>query len=149
MRAWVLEKQARIEERPLKLVEVPTPQPQDGEVRVKILVCGVCRTDIHIAEGDLPLRKSPVILGHEIVGIFLYTDGVYNMNAKIKAPGDRNLAEELDAIGARDIPVVGCGVCAKFRGITKADTIEHGKLGGLGALDGYLDRCDRFVTFGG
>ena len=55
----------------------------------------------------------------------------------------------LDAIGARDIPVVGCGVCAKFRGVTKADTIEHGKLGGLGALDGYLERCDRFVTFGG
>ena len=59
MRAWVLEKQARIEERPLKLVEVPTPHPQDGEVRIKILVCGVCRTDIHIVEGDLPLRKSP------------------------------------------------------------------------------------------
>jgi len=50
-------------------VEVPTPRPQAGEVRVKVLVCGVCRTDIHIAEGDLPLRKSPVILGHEIVGI--------------------------------------------------------------------------------
>ncbi len=87
--------------------------------------------------------------GHEIVGIFLYTDGVYNLNHKIKAPGDRNLAEELDAIGSRDIPVVGCGVCAKFRGVTKTDTIEHGKLGGLGALDGYLDKCDRFVTFGG
>ena len=69
MRAWILEKQAKIEERPLKLVEVPTPHPQDGEARVKVLVCGVCRTDIHIAEGDLPLRKSPVILGHEIVGI--------------------------------------------------------------------------------
>ncbi len=68
MRAWILEKQAKIEERPLKLVEVPTPHPQDGEVRIKTLVCGVCRTDIHIAEGDLPLRKSPIILGHEIVG---------------------------------------------------------------------------------
>jgi len=69
MRAWVLEEQAKIEERPLKLVEVPTPHPRDDEVRVKILACGVCRTDIHIAEGDLPLRKSPVILGHEIVGL--------------------------------------------------------------------------------
>jgi propanol-preferring alcohol dehydrogenase len=69
MRAWVLEKQARIEERPLKLMEVPTPRPQRGEIRVKILVCGVCRTDIHIAEGDLPLHKSPIILGHEIVGM--------------------------------------------------------------------------------
>jgi propanol-preferring alcohol dehydrogenase len=69
MKAWILEKQARIEERPLKLVEVPTPRPRASEVRVKVLVCGVCRTDIHITEGDLPLRKSPVILGHEIVGI--------------------------------------------------------------------------------
>ena len=68
MRAWILEKQAKIEERPLKLVEVPTPCPQDGQVRIKTLVCGICRTDIHIAEGDLPLRKSPIILGHEIVG---------------------------------------------------------------------------------
>jgi propanol-preferring alcohol dehydrogenase len=69
MRAWILEEQARIEERPLKLVEVPTPHPQDDEIRVKVLACGVCRTDIHITEGDLSLTKSPVILGHEIVGM--------------------------------------------------------------------------------
>jgi propanol-preferring alcohol dehydrogenase len=69
MRAWILKKQAKIEERPLQLVEVPTPHPQDDEVRIKILVSGVCRTDIHIAEGDLPLKKSPLILGHEIVGV--------------------------------------------------------------------------------
>ena len=69
MNAWILEKQASIEERPLKLVEVPTPHPKDDEVRLRVLVCGVCRTDIHIVEGDLPLRKSPVILGHEVVGV--------------------------------------------------------------------------------
>ena len=69
MKAWILEKQASIEERPLKLVEVPTPHARDDEVRLRVLVCGVCRTDIHIAEGDLPLRKSPIILGHEIVGV--------------------------------------------------------------------------------
>ena len=69
MNAWILEKQASIEERPLKLVEVPTPHPTDDEVRLRVLVCGVCRTDIHIVEGDLPLRKSPVILGHEVVGV--------------------------------------------------------------------------------
>jgi propanol-preferring alcohol dehydrogenase len=69
MKAWTLEKQASVEERPLKLAEIPTPHPKDDEVRLRVLVCGVCRTDIHIAEGDLPLRKSPVILGHEIVGV--------------------------------------------------------------------------------
>jgi propanol-preferring alcohol dehydrogenase len=69
MRAWILEEQARVEKRPLKLVEIPSPHAQDDEIRVKLVACGVCRTDIHIAEGDLPLRKSPIILGHEIVGV--------------------------------------------------------------------------------
>ena len=69
MRAWILEEQARVEERPLKLVEVLAPHAQDDEIRVKVAACGVCRTDIHIAEGDPPLRKSPLILGHEIVGL--------------------------------------------------------------------------------
>jgi propanol-preferring alcohol dehydrogenase len=69
MRAWILEEQASVEERPLKLVEVPTPHPKDNEIRLKVVACGVCRTDIHIAEGDLQLRKAPTILGHEIVGM--------------------------------------------------------------------------------
>lgn len=69
MKAWVLEKQAKIEEKPLSLQEVPAPEPGQGEVRIRVQACGVCRTDIHIAEGDLPLKKSPLVLGHEIVGI--------------------------------------------------------------------------------
>ena len=70
MRAWVLERQAKIEERPLKLVEdYPDPEPSRGQIRIKVKSCGICRTDLHIAEGDLPLHKSPVILGHEIAGI--------------------------------------------------------------------------------
>ena len=69
MRAWILEKQGPVEDRPLRLVQLPTPHPKENEVRLKILVCGICRTDIHIVEGDLPLKKSPIILGHEIVGV--------------------------------------------------------------------------------
>jgi len=68
MKAWILEKQSNIEDRPLKLVDVPTPDPGHKEIQIKIQACGICRTDIHIAEGDLPMRKSPLILGHEIVG---------------------------------------------------------------------------------
>jgi len=68
MKAWILEKQSNIEDRPLKLVDVPTPDPGHKEIQIKIEACGICRTDIHIAEGDLPMRKSPLILGHEIVG---------------------------------------------------------------------------------
>ena len=69
MKAWILEKQAPIEKFPLRLREVPRPEPGPQEIRIKIIACGICRTDIHIAEGDLPMRKSPLIPGHEIVGI--------------------------------------------------------------------------------
>ncbi len=69
MKAWVLEKQAAIEKKPLLRQELPIPKVEKGEIRVKVHACGVCRTDIHVAEGDLPLRKSPLILGHQIVGV--------------------------------------------------------------------------------
>ena len=69
MKAWILEKQSKIEDKPLKLTDRPLPHPDHREIRVKVQVCGICRTDIHIAEGDLPLKKSPVILGHEIIGV--------------------------------------------------------------------------------
>ncbi|MGI5819227.1 MAG: zinc-dependent alcohol dehydrogenase family protein [Armatimonadota bacterium] len=68
MRAMVLHEQADITDEPLKLEEVPDPEPGPGEVRLRVLTCGVCHTDLHEAEGDLRLRKRPVIPGHEIVG---------------------------------------------------------------------------------
>lgn len=68
MKAWILNTQEKIAKRPLALKEVPTPRPGPREVRVKVSVCGLCRTDLHLAEGDLPLKKTPLILGHEIVG---------------------------------------------------------------------------------
>ncbi|HAZ15785.1 MAG: alcohol dehydrogenase [Chlamydiae bacterium GWC2_50_10] len=52
----------------LRLQEVPLPEPQNHEVRLKIFSCGVCRTDLHIADGELPSVKLPLILGHQIVG---------------------------------------------------------------------------------
>jgi len=69
MKAWLLENQAPIEEKPLVLKALPDPEPKGYEIRIKNIACGVCRTDIHVAEGDLPLKKSPLILGHEVVGI--------------------------------------------------------------------------------
>jgi len=69
LKAWILTTQAPIEERPLTLTEIPDPQVDDHEIRMKVSYCGICRTDIHIAEGDLPLNKSPIVLGHEVVGI--------------------------------------------------------------------------------
>jgi alcohol dehydrogenase, propanol-preferring len=54
--------------RPLALCDVPDPRPSDGEVLIRVRACGVCRTDLHIVEGELPARKSPVIPGHQVVG---------------------------------------------------------------------------------
>ncbi|WP_035759087.1 zinc-dependent alcohol dehydrogenase family protein [Granulicoccus phenolivorans] len=68
MRAWRVRTPGPIRERPLELVEVPVPEPAPGEVLVRVLTCGVCRTDLHVAEGDLPVRRPHVTPGHEIVG---------------------------------------------------------------------------------
>jgi propanol-preferring alcohol dehydrogenase len=69
MKACVLIKPARIETNPLAFTEVPSPAPGNGEVLVRVRACGVCRTDLHVIEGELPPRKSPIIPGHQVVGI--------------------------------------------------------------------------------
>jgi propanol-preferring alcohol dehydrogenase len=69
MKACVLPKPAPIEKNPLEYAEVPKPQPAKGEVLVRVRYCGVCRTDLHVIEGELPPRKSPVIPGHQVVGV--------------------------------------------------------------------------------
>lgn len=68
MRAMVLEKPAPAEESPLVLRDLTIPVPGPGEVRVKVVACGLCHTDLHTVEGDLPLHKRPVVPGHQIVG---------------------------------------------------------------------------------
>ncbi len=68
MRAWVVSEPAPVAEHPLRLVELPVPQPGAGEVLVRVRACGVCRTDLHVVEGDLEPHRSPVVPGHEVVG---------------------------------------------------------------------------------
>lgn len=68
MRACVLASTAPIEQNPLAFSDVPAPEPAADEVLVKVHACGVCRTDLHVVEGELPPRKSPVIPGHQVVG---------------------------------------------------------------------------------
>ena len=68
MRAMVLHEQKPIEEAPLVLEDVPIPAPGPGQVLIRVHACGVCHTDLHIVEGDLPLHKRPIIVGHQIVG---------------------------------------------------------------------------------
>ena len=68
MKAAVLTKPAPIIDKPLQVEDVPTPEPLSSQVRLRVRACGVCRTDLHITEGELPRRRSPVIPGHQIAG---------------------------------------------------------------------------------
>jgi propanol-preferring alcohol dehydrogenase len=68
MKAMVLEATSLIEEKPLKLVDLPVPDPNSRQVLVKVSVCGVCHTELDEIEGRLSPSKLPIILGHEIVG---------------------------------------------------------------------------------
>jgi propanol-preferring alcohol dehydrogenase len=68
MRAMRLPAPAPAEAAPLRLAELPVPEPGLGQVLLRVLACGVCRTDLHILEGELPPHRSPVVPGHQIVG---------------------------------------------------------------------------------
>jgi propanol-preferring alcohol dehydrogenase len=68
MRGWVVRSPAAIDADPLEFVELADPHPGPREIRVRVTVCGVCRTDLHLAEGDLAPHAPDVVPGHEIVG---------------------------------------------------------------------------------
>jgi alcohol dehydrogenase, propanol-preferring len=102
MRAWVVEQPGPIEKAPLAPCELPEPRPGPGEIAVAVDVCGVCRTDLHVAEGDLAPRRSRVVPGHQVVG-----------RVAARGPGARRFAE-----GAR-VGVAwlwrACGSCPQCR----------------------------------
>ncbi len=68
MRAWVVDRQAPVETSPLRYVQKPVPAPAPGELLVRVLACAVCRTDLHVIEGDLPAHREHVTPGHMVVG---------------------------------------------------------------------------------
>ncbi len=85
MQCWVVDHVASIDEQPLIRIERAEPQPGAGQVRVRVSCCGVCRTDLHLAEGDLPPRRPRVAVGHEVVGrVDAVGDGAHRF-----AVGDR------------------------------------------------------------
>lgn len=68
MKAAILTSPAPIAERPLQIVEVANPRARSGHLLLRVRACGVCRTDLHIVEGDLPPKQLRIIPGHQIVG---------------------------------------------------------------------------------
>ena len=69
MKAMVLQEIAPIQSSPLKLMDMPDPAPGPGQVRLAVRCCAICRTDLHVIEGELPRQELPIIPGHQIVGV--------------------------------------------------------------------------------
>jgi tRNA 2-thiouridine synthesizing protein D len=92
--------------------------------------------------------QAALARGHEIVGVFMYTDAVNNVNKFINPPGERNIARQLDELGRQGIDIVACTACSKFRGMQPNLKVENARLSGLGSLAQYLQDADRFITFG-
>lgn len=69
MKACILKSPAPIETNPLDFTDVPKPEPAGEQVLVRVRACGICRTDLHVIEGELAPRKSPITPGHQVVGV--------------------------------------------------------------------------------
>lgn len=68
MKAWILNRPAEVTSRPLTIDDAPVPVAGVDELLIHVSACGICRTDLHVVEGELPVRRSPLIPGHQIVG---------------------------------------------------------------------------------
>ncbi len=125
MRAMILSRPAPITDEPLALAEVPTPTPGPGEVRLRVRACGICHTDLHVVEGELPLRKSPLIPGHQIVGIV----DALGPGVTAPRPGERVGVPWLHST---------CGVCA-FCTRGRENLCEQARFTGYDVDGGYAE----------
>jgi alcohol dehydrogenase, propanol-preferring len=125
MKAAVLHAPGPVETNPLVLSDVPLPRPAEDQVLVRVRACGVCRTDLHVVEGELPPRKSPVIPGHQIVGIVEKTGN----SARRFRNGDRAGIAWLQST---------CGQC-EFCRAGKENLCERAGFTGYTADGGYAE----------
>jgi len=127
VKAQLLSRQAPIATRPLTLAEVPDPVPGPRDVVVRVAACGVCRTDLHVVEGDLAPRRLPLIPGHQVVGRVEDT----GRDASRFAPGDRVGIAWLRAT---------CGTCDFCRS-GRENLCESSHYTGWDADGGYAERA--------
>jgi propanol-preferring alcohol dehydrogenase len=125
MKAMILDEIAPIETSPLKMRDAPDPQPGPGEVRLRVRCCAVCRTDLHVIEGDLPRAKLPIIPGHQIVSVI----DALGADCRRLAAGQR--------VGAAWLRHT-CGVCA-FCASGRENLCERQRFTGYHADGGYAE----------
>ena len=109
---------------PLREVELPPPEPGEGQALLRVLACGVCRTDLHVVDGELTRPKLPLVPGHEIVAEVVASAGRFS-------PGDR--------VG---VPWLGwtCGVCAYCRA-GRENLCDRALFTGYDLDGGYAELC--------
>jgi alcohol dehydrogenase, propanol-preferring len=160
MRAAVLSAPSSISQSPLKIEDIPTPEPKPGHVLLKVLACGVCRTDLHIVEGELPPRKPRVVPGHQIVGEVIAGD-FDGSTARVGRTllSDREKESGGTSTRARTGGHVGTGVLARPVEPSSTTLIRPKARVGvswIGGIDGSCSYCRRnmenlcdFPTFTG
>lgn len=125
MKAMILKRRADISRSPLSLVEVPAPEPGLNEILIRVHCCAICRTDLHVIEGDLPTAKSPIIPGHQVVGTV------------IKAGASCSRFQLGDRVGIAWLRST-CGVC-KFCQSGRENLCEQSHFTGYHADGGYAE----------
>jgi alcohol dehydrogenase, propanol-preferring len=123
MRAMILKKQRQ----PMELVDLPDPIPGAGQLLLKVHACGVCRTDLHVVDGDLTEPNLPIIPGHQIVGIVLDAS---------KASGKFGVGERVG------VPWLGgsCGQC-EYCQSDRENLCDHAKYTGYQINGGFAEKC--------
>lgn len=125
MKAMVLFSPGPAEGKPLQQAELPLPVPGPGEIRLRVRACGICHTDLHTVEGDLPLPKLPVVPGHQVVGV---VDAVGEGVTRF-VPGQRVGVPWLYST---------CGVC-EFCRSGRENLCRQARFTGLHADGGYAE----------
>jgi tRNA 2-thiouridine synthesizing protein D len=98
----------------------------------------------------IKLANAALKAGHTITGIYLYTDGVYNVVKDIQPSDDRdrNIAFLFQELAEKGIPIVSCPLCAQYRGIyEQKKIIDKSTFDGLGALSEFVEEADRILIF--
>jgi propanol-preferring alcohol dehydrogenase len=142
---------------PLQPADIPRPSPAPGQLLIRVLACGVCRTDLHVADGELPDPKLPLVLGHEIVGTVVEgTEGTEGAEAQGHTPRGETRRRGDAPAGSRykpgdrvGIPWLGwtCGEC-RYCAAGRENLCDRARFTGYQLDGGYAEYAvadERFV----
>ena len=125
MKAMRLDHFSPVEKKPLTLVDIPVPEPGPSEIRIRVKVCGICHTDLHTVEGELPGTRLPVIPGHQVIG---------SVDRRGKGAERFRIGERVGAAWLYSTDET-CGYCLK----KKENLCENARFTGYTADGGYAE----------